>query len=309
MILLGFLAGKSRKIPVEGLAWLNIFVVYIALPALFFQLLSKTPIEQIASWSFILATTSTAYLVFALSFLVGSIASRGNIGQAAIQGFAGSYGNIGFMGPGLAIAAFGPGAAVPVALIFCFENAMHFTLAPLMAAIDKNNGESRIKLLVSVFWKIFSHPFILATIAGILAAALQFTPPLPIDRLLSSLQAAAAPTALFAMGVSIALRPAGRMPVAIPFLLTLKLVVHPILAYVVVSWVGDFEPIWVYSAVLLAGLPTATNVFVLAQQSNVWVERASSMIMLSTALSVFTISAILYLINSGLIPVDLFPAN
>ena len=309
MILLGFIAGKFWSIPVDGLAWLNIFVVYIALPALFFQLLSKTPIEQIASWNFILATTSTAYLIFALSFLVGSIASKGNIGQSAIQGFAGSYGNIGFMGPGLAIAAFGPGAAVPVALIFCFENAMHFTLAPLMAAIDKNNGESRLKLLGSVVWKIFSHPFILATIAGILAAALQFKPPLPIDRLLSSLQAAAAPTALFAMGVSIALRPAGRMPVAIPFLLALKLVIHPMLAYVVVSWVGDFEPVWVYSAVLLAGLPTATNVFVLAQQSNVWVERASSMILISTGLSLFTISGILYLINSGVLPVDLFPAN
>jgi malonate transporter len=307
VILLGFIAGKSRSIAVEGLAWLNIFVIYIALPSLFFQMLSNTPIEKIASWEFILATTAATYVVFALSFAIGSVASNGNIPQSAIQGFAGSYGNIGFMGLGIAIAAFGPEAAVPVALIFCFENAMHFTIAPLMMAIASNDGKSWAGLMLSVLKNIFTHPFILATIAGIMAAAFHFQPPEPVNNLLTSLTGAAAPCSLFAIGVSIALRPSGRIPAAIPFLLSMKLVIHPIIVYFFVSWVGDFDRIWVYSAILLAALPTATNVFVIAQQNNAWVERASSMILFSTGLSVFTVTALLYMISNGMIPADYFP--
>jgi predicted permease len=248
-------------------------------------------------------------VVFAISFGIGALSSNGDISKSTIQGLAGAYGNIGFMGPGIAIAALGPEAAVPVALIFCFENAMHFTIAPLMMAINNGSGVKKIHLLWSVFISIVTHPFIIATILGISAAAFQFHAPEPVEKLLSSISAAAAPCALFAIGVSIALRPIGRLPSSMSLLLAMKLVVHPVIAYVVVSWVGDFSATWTYSAVLLASLPTATNVYVIAQQNNVWVNRASSMIVLSTILSVFTVTGLLYLISNGLLPADLFPSR
>ena len=87
----------------------------------------------------------------------------------------------------------------------------------------------------------------------------------------------------------------------------LKLIVHPLLCYVVLSWVGDFSPVWLFSAVLLAALPTATNVFVIAQQYHVWVERASASILLTTCISVATVTGLLYLIKGGMLPPDLFP--
>jgi predicted permease len=309
LIFLGFGAGKIRSLPIEGMAWLNLFIVYLALPALFFQMLSTTPMEQLTNWSFIFATTLSAYIVFALSFGIGAFASKGDISESTIQGLAGAYGNIGFMGPGIAIAALGPEAAVPVALIFCFENAMHFTIAPLMMAIDNGNGTSRWKILWSVFVSIITHPFIVATILGITAAAFQFQAPEAVDKLLSSISAAAAPCALFAIGVSIALRPVGRLPAVFSLLVAMKLVIHPIIAYVVVSWIGDFSATWTYAAVILASLPTATNVYVIAEQNKVWLDKASSMIVISTVLSVFTVSGLLYLIANGILPPDLFPGN
>ena len=44
LILLGFGAGKIKNLPEAGLSWMNFFVIYLALPALFFRLLSETPI-------------------------------------------------------------------------------------------------------------------------------------------------------------------------------------------------------------------------------------------------------------------------
>jgi malonate transporter len=84
-------------------------------------------------------------------------------------------------------------------------------------------------------------------------------------------------------------------------------VLHPLVCWVVLSFIGDFSETWMFSAVLLAALPTAANVFVIAQQYGVWVERASASILLTTLMSVATVTALLYLIKSGALPPDLFP--
>ena len=56
-----------------------------------------------------------------------------------------------------------------------------------------------------------------------------------------------------------------------------------------------------------AALPTATNVFVIAQQYEVWVQRASASVLITTCLSVVTVTGLLYMIRSGALPADLFP--
>ena len=107
LVLLGFIAGRIARLPIEGLAWLNFFVVNIMLPALIYRLVSQTPIEEFTNVSFIIATTTGTFLIFWLTFAIAILFKRGNIGEATIQGFAGAYGNIGYMGPPLALAVFG----------------------------------------------------------------------------------------------------------------------------------------------------------------------------------------------------------
>ena len=309
LILLGYVAAKVRKLPVGGLAWMNFFIIYIALPALFFNLLSRTPVQDLANWGFVFASTLGTYIAFVLAFCVGIIVTRGKVSEATVQGLSGAYGNIGYMGPGLAIAALGPEAAVPVAIIFCFDNTLHFAMAPfLMALYSRDEKVDWRQTALDVLRKIFTHPFIIATIVGVLAAIIEFRPPQPVQTLLDYLMNAAAPCALFAMGVTIALAPQGRLPVVLAPLVAIKLIVHPVIVYLLLSWIGDFNPIWVYTAVLLAALPTATNVFVIAQQYETWVARASSMVLVSTMCSVLTVTALLYAIASGTLPSDLFPA-
>ncbi len=301
LILLGYSSGRIKKLPIDGLSWLNFFVVYLALPALFFRLLSRTPIEEFAKGTFLIHTTLVTFITFVLCFTLTHLFKRGNTRIATIQGFAGSYGNIGYMGPPLAIAAFGPEAGVPVAMIFCLDNALHFTLAPLLMAVGDGQRGNAFSLLGDIVIKIFSHPFILATVAGLTAAWLEYRPPAAIDQLLASLAAAAAPCALFAMGVSTAIRPLRRIPIELTYLVPIKLLLQPILMYVVLSQVAGIESVWLHSAVLLAALPPATNVFVIAQQYRVWEQRASSTVVVATVLSTVTLSTYLYLVNNGIV--------
>ncbi|WP_163272677.1 AEC family transporter [Chelativorans alearense] len=307
LIFIGYVAARLIRQPIEALGWMNIFVVYVALPALFFQLIAETPVERLTEWRYVAGVVLATYAVFSIMFLVSVAVSRGAIAEGTIKGLAASYGNIGYMGPGLVLLAFGPEAAVPVALIFSFENIVHFTVAPMMMAIAGGRKESMRKLVLGVIRSIVLHPFILATAAGVAAAFFDFQAPLPLDRLLGYLAGAAAPCALFAMGVTLALRPIRRVPRELGAISLLKLVVHPLLCYVLLSLIGDFPETWLYTAVLMAALPTATNVYVIAQHYGVWVERASASVLITTALSVLTVTGLLYAITNGYIPPDLFP--
>jgi len=305
LIFLGFGAGRVRR-DVTDLGWLQIFVIYLALPALFFQLVSKTPFEQLVNWRFILATTFVTYCTFALAFTVGVISTRGRMREATIQAAAGSYANVGYLGPGLTIGALGASATVPTALIFTFDSVLLFTLVPLLMSLSsadpEKGGLARVGL--TVVRRVGLHPFILATLAGVIAAYFQIQPPDPVAKLIGILAQAAAPCALFAMGVTIAQRPMTRFPTELPFLVFIKLLIHPAIMVVVMVLFGQFDPVWIYTAILMASLPTAANVYVMAQENNVYTERASAMILVTTILSVFTVSTLLHLVTNDLIPVS-----
>lgn len=302
LILIGWVAARIVRLPEVGLAWLQLFVIYIALPALFFQILSKTPIEELADGAFVAATTSATVIVFALAFGVGMLASRGSIPSATIQAVIGSYSNIGYMGPGITLAALGPAAAVPTALIFCFDNTFLFVAVPVLMAIggDRPGGVGATAL--TCLRRIFTHPFIIASIAGVAAAALHLHPPEPIDQLLTMLRGAAAPCALFALGVTVGLRRVTRIEKELPALLLIKLVVHPALVLGLVVAFAGAPPTWTATAMLMASLPPAANCFVLASQYNVYVERASAAVMVGTVASVASVTFALWMIAAGLVP-------
>ena len=298
LIFLGFACGRYKSIPDRGLAWMDFFIVYLSLPALFFRILAKTPFEQLSNARFILATTLGTFLVLLLSFGL-AYAARRKLAEASIAALAGAYGNIGYMGPGLALATVGAQAAAPVALIFCFETLLFFSLLPLMMALARPTYRSAARMIFDVAHKILLHPFVVATALGVASAAFRIEPPVAVDRLLQFLQNASAPCALFTLGVTVALRPFTRVPWEVPFLVLIKLVVHPVVALVMLTALGPFDPNWVAAAVLMAALPPALNVFVLGRQYEAWVEPASGSVLLGTLVSVATLTTVMWLVQHG----------
>jgi predicted permease len=281
---------------------MNFFIVYVSLPALFYRILAQTPLEQLAQINFVLATTLATFFVFVASFAIGMLMRKGRIDEAAIAGLAGGYGNIGYMGPGLALATLGQAAAVPVALIFCFDNIILFTLVPFLMALASPKPMSVGGIVVEVVRRVGGHPLIIASALGVASASVHFQPPVALDRLLQFLQNAAAPCALFALGVTVALRPLKKMPWEIPYLAGIKLIGHPVIVFLLLSVFGPFELSWIDTAVLMAALPPALNVFVFARQYDAWVEQASSAVLVGTLLSVVTLTSVMWLVKTGNLP-------
>ena len=160
-----------------------------------------------------------------------------------LAGLAGGYGNIGYMGPGLALAVLGPKAAAPTALIFCFDSIFLFSIVPLLIALTDREHQSAVAAR-SAWWpgRSCCNPLIMSAAAGALAAALHMSsPPVAIDNMLQFLQNAAAPVALFVLGVTVALRPFGRVPWEVPGVIAIKLVLHPLIVFGLMLLFGPFR--------------------------------------------------------------------
>ena len=306
LIGLGYICGRLFDFGEEGLAWVNVFIVYVALPSMFFVLISKTPVHELLNFRFVACTAGATIIAFTLAFLVGMKASGGNIPEATIQANAGGYANIGYMGPGLTLATLGAGAAVPVALIFAADTIFLFSALPLLMAIGRGEGRGLARTIWTAFVRIVTHPFNIATAIAVTAAAFAWQPPAAIGKMAAMMSGAAAPSALFALGVTVAQRPIKRVAPELPILLFIKLVAHPLIVYLLLSGVGGFDRVWTFTAVLMASLPPALNVFVMATQYRVYVERASSAILIGTLTSVITVTGLLWLISNDLLPVSLF---
>lgn len=306
LIFIGFACGRLKQIPDTALGWMNFYIIYVSLPALFYRILAQTPLEQLAQIDFIFATTLATGWAFAFSFAVVMLVRRGHIGQATIGALAGSYGNIGYMGPGLALSTLGPQAAAPVALIFCFDTLLLFTLVPFLMTLSGPHPVSFGTIARTALMRIVTNPLVIASALGALSAALHFQPPVALERLMQFLQSSAAPCALFTLGVTVALRPLQKMPWEVPTLVGLKLVVHPVILFLLLSLMGNFDPLWVATAILMAALPPALNVFVFARQYDTWVEEASSAVLVGTLVSVVTLTSVMWMVKTNNLPQLLF---
>jgi predicted permease len=299
LIFIGFACGRAKGLPETGLAWMNFFLLYVSLPALLFGIMSKTPFEELNNPPFLVATTLGTMCAFTFALLSGRIIGRLSFREATLAGLSGGYGNIGYMGPGLALAVLGAKAAAPTALIFCCDSIFLFSIVPLLIALTVGKHRPILHTLGVVVRQIVLNPLIMSACAGALAAALHIHPPVAIDNTLMFLQNAAAPVALFALGVTVALRPFGRVPWEVPAVIAVKLLIHPLIAFGLMLLLGPFAQPWAATAVLMASLPPALNVFVIARQNDTWIEPASVAVLIGTFASVITLTSAMWLIQTG----------
>jgi malonate transporter len=299
LIFIGFACGKAKALPEAGLAWMNFFLLYVSLPALLYGIMAKTPFSHLNNPPFLIATTSATMIAFVLAMAAGRFIGGLSFREATLAGLSGAYGNIGYMGPGLALAVLGAKAAAPTALIFCCDSIFLYSIVPLLIALTDRQHPSLLHTLGVVARQIVLNPLIMSACAGALAAAVHLRLPVAIDITLLFLTNAAAPVALFVLGVTVALRPFGRMPWEVPGVIAVKLLIHPLAVFGLMLLAGPFAQPWAATAVLMASLPPALNVFVIARQNDTWIEPASVAVLIGTFASVVTLTSAMWMLQTG----------
>ena len=299
LIFVGYVCGRVKALPESGLAWMNFFLLYVSLPALLFGIMSRTPFSELNNPPFVIATTIGTVCVFVLAMIVAKLIGKLTLRDATIAGLAGGYGNIGYMGPGLALAVLGNKAAAPTALIFCCDSIFLFSIVPFLIELTDREHPSLLHALGVVVKQIVLNPLIMASCLGALCAALHIEFPVALNNTLQFLQNAAAPTALFVLGVTVALRPFERMPWEVSATTAIKLLIHPLIVYGLMLTFGPFPQPWAATALLIAALPPALNVFVIARQNDAWIEPASVAVLVGTFASVVTLTSVMWILQTG----------
>jgi len=285
LIFIGYACGKYKRLPEAGLEWMNFFLLYVSLPALFFRTLARTPLEELNNPPFVIATTLATASAFFLSMFGTKLFAKLSMRESAMAGLGGGYGNIGYMGPGLALATLGAKANAPVALIFCFDTIFLFTTVPLLMVLTDGERRPLLPTLTLVARQILLHPLIVASYFGVAVAAFHVPVPVGLDNMFQFLQSAAAPVALFALGLSLRKYGIARNVKAGTALALVKLFLMPALA-LVMAWLFGLPPLTAKVAVAAASLPAGVNSYLIATQFGTGQALASNAMTIGTAMAV-----------------------
>ncbi len=287
---LGFAAGRTRFFSVEATAYLTKFVFYFALSAMLFGFAANLDLSQVFSWAFILAYLLASTVVWLLVAGVALLRGTRPV-EALIEAHCGVIGNVGFLGIPMLSLLLGPVAVGPVLLVLAVDLIVFSSVLTLgITGLREGRMSPGIFRLLAV--GLLKNPMIVSVVLGLAWGATGWPLPLPVNEFLTLLGAAATPCALFAIGASLAGRSAERIEIA-AWLSFAKLVLHPAAVAVAAFAIFPVEPVAAGVMVAAAALPVAGNVFILAQHYGVAPQRVSTAILVSTAASVLSVTAVI----------------
>ena len=277
----------------EATGALNAFVSYFALPVLFFGTLARTPVAAVLDPQLILGFGAAVVATFGLGMLVTRLVGKGGLAAMSLQAIAASWGNVGYMGVPLCIAAFGDQSLPPAMLTVIVTAVLSMVFGVMLIELAVAAGRGPVRTFLRAAFNVARNPLPLSIALGMFYSGLGLPMPVPVEKWIDLLGAAAAPCALFAIGLFLSDKSVKSGLVEAGLMTVIKLLVQPVLALLILPFFLDLGSIAGKVALLMAALPTAANAFVLARQFDISVEQNTATVLLSTGFSVVTVSALL----------------
>lgn len=296
LVLAGYVASRRDFLPAASVPALNSFVLYFALPCMLYRFGASTPIGQLLD-----ASVFSVWLLCALAMVGFTIAltrsTRINWNDAAFGALVAAFPNTGFMGLPLVLTFLGTRAAGPVIVTIAIDMVITSSLCIALSRLDQAGTGGVRTALKNAMRGMAANPMPWSIALGVIASAAGFSLPGPVDQTIGLLANAASPVALFTIGAVLARSPAAgasslRVSEYVPVAL-LKLILHPLLVLLVGTGavrLGLLDPFSYTVLVLIAALPSASNVSLLAERFGANTERVARIIMVSTVLSFLTFS-------------------
>ena len=304
LVLCGYLAARTRLLPQPAIPGLNAFVLYFALPCMLFRFGASTPIAQLLD-----PAAAGVYLLCALVMVGGTVlATRGprmGWNDAAFGALVAAFPNTGFMGVPLLVALLGAASAGPAILTIAIDMVITSSLCVALSRLDVAGTHGMAVALRKALRGMAGNPMPWAIALGALASAVHFTLPGPLDQSVAMLADAASPVALFTIGAVLArsqmneheqVQARDYVPIALA-----KLLLHPLLVWAVgqgaIALGLPLTPFALTALVLLAALPSASNVALLAERFGAHNGRIARTILVSTALAFVSFSGAVALLT------------
>jgi predicted permease len=210
-------------------------------------------------------------------------------GQTAIGTLCASYVNAGNLG--IPVAAYALGDVAFAAPVLLFQV---LVAAPLALAVLEADRDGRVRLARLVLLPL-RNPITVGSAIGITLAATGWLPPPEVLRPFELVGSAAVPLALLVLGMSLAgsrLRLTGSDAPQRYTAVTLKVLVQPVVAYLVARYALGLAGTPLLAATVTSGLPAAQNIYVYASRYRRAETLARDCIVLSTLVAIGSLLAI-----------------
>jgi hypothetical protein len=290
----GYLIGRVGLLGAAGLETLTRLAFFVTAPALLFVTLAGTSPGRVltgALAAFVLSTVAVA----ALHVSVARMVWRRPAPELTVGALAAGYVNAGNLGIPIAAYVLGDVAFIAPVLMFQVLLAAPAALAVLDVTTSAHRPSWRRLALLPA-----RNPLLLASAAGVAVALSGWDMPASLRQPFVLLGDAAVPVALLALGMSlVGSRGPGRGPGTgeTVLALVLKVLVHPLLAYLIGRYALSLSGPALLSAVAASALPTAQNVFVFASRFGRGETLARDAIVMSTAAATVTLTVVVALLR------------
>ena len=291
LIFLGYLSGKSGKLGANASIELNRFVIWLALPAQLFNFAANSGWETLWQPGFIAAFLISALIVFFLVLIFYWYQGR-DLAAASFAGLSASYSNTGYMGIPLCLLALGQDGLAP-AIIATFLVFILFALATILIEIDMLSHKKSHEIVWSVLKSLASNPLLVSPVLGLAWSASGWVIYDPLAQVISFLAAAATPCALVSIGLFL-IRKDENASSKVWGISFGKLIIQPIIAWLIAGPLLGLPTLWVNAAVILAAMPTGTGPYMLAQYYMADGRVISRVVLVTTVGSLLTLSLFLW---------------
>lgn len=290
----GWIARRSGVLGPHATGELNRFVVWLALPALLFDIVAKARWSDIWQPGFIVVFGIGAGLSFVATLVLRRRGGR-HLADATVDGLNAGYANTGFIGFPLAATILGPASLAPTLVATIITVCVLFAVALILIEIGVQSERRPGQMMAKVGRSLATNPLLVAPLVGGVFLAFAIPLPAPLDKFLSLLGGAASPCALVALGLFIAEKQEGAPPAgAVAFLVGMKLLAQPLLTGVL-ALVFRLPPVLAATAILMAALPTGTGPFMIAEFYGREAGITARVVLISTIASLVTITIYLSL--------------
>ncbi|MCX7323122.1 MAG: AEC family transporter [Hyphomicrobiales bacterium] len=281
LIGVGYAARRSNLVSDRTGDGLSDFVFTLAVPCLLFRTLARAEIPAVQPWGYWIAYFSGVVVCWTLAMLIATRVFQRSGPASVACGFAAAQSNTVLVGIPIILKAFGEAGTVPLALLLAVHLPVTMTAATVLVEGRKTSPRAIAR-------KLLTHPIIIGILLGTAFRPFAAEAPALLWTVVDMLANTAVPCALVTLGIALC-RYGLESGLKLPLILsTLKLVLHPLIVFVLATTVFTMPPAWAGVAVMFAACPCGINAYLFAERYRDGMAEASTAIAMSTLLAMLT---------------------
>lgn len=318
----GYLTARIGIFDERDIQGLSRFVFNLAIPILLFNALSTLEIPPEINWRFLISYYSALFLIYGVSLWLGRFRFTLTPRQQGVFGIGATYSNLGLVGLPVITIGLGEQALLPLLTIISIHAGILWFLGTIITErADHTGSETRspaqriLKTGGRSLINLLRNPIIIGLILGLVFNRFPRLLPGVIIDTLELFGRTSLPCALFVLGGSLAVfKPAqtqletsqsdrGQRHEELTetaVLIILKILIHPLLVYLLAFQIFHLDPLWATVAVMAAGMPIGINAYMFAQKYQECLRVMGTAVLVSTILAVGTQTIMLAIFMAGI---------